>query len=340
MKKTEHCIIPEGYIASLNVRETEVAIKILKDFFQIELAKSLNLSRVSAPLFVQPETGLNDNLAGTETPVNFHAPFVHKTELEIVHSLAKWKRMALYKYDFSVGEGLYTDMNAIRREEHTDNTHSLYVDQWDWEIVIDSQKRTRAFLIETVTSIYDVYRRTQAFIQAKYPQISGVLLPEHITFLEAQELEDAYPDLTPEQREKAACAEHKAIFIHHIGHALKSGQKHGDRSPDYDDWNLNGDIIFWNPILNDALEVSSMGIRVDAISLESQLIIANQLEKKELLYHKMIAASSLPLTIGGGIGQSRLCMFCLQKAHIGEVQVSVWDHETLALCQQKKVQLL
>lgn len=337
---SKHCIIPSGYQSPLTVRETEVAIKQLKDYFQIALAKQLNLTRVSAPLFVQPETGINDNLNGQENPVNFHAPFVHATELEIVHSLAKWKRMALHKYDFQAGEGLYTDMNAIRREERTDNTHSLYVDQWDWELVITPEERNLTLLQDIVTKIYTVYRETQQYIKKLYPSLTGEILPEKITFIDSQVLEDTYPNTTAEEREAISAKKYGAIFIHNIGHILNSGETHGQRSPDYDDWDLNGDIIFWNPLLNDALEVSSMGIRVNHESLASQLALAGALDRQELLYHQLIANQTLPLTIGGGIGQSRLCMFCLQKAHIGEVQVSVWDKETLECCEAANIQIL
>ncbi|MGL5041995.1 MAG: aspartate--ammonia ligase [Culicoidibacterales bacterium] len=337
---SQSVIVPAGYKSPLSVRETEVAIKLLKDFFQVNLAKKLNLTRVSAPLFVAPETGLNDNLNGLETPVNFMAPHVHDTPLEIVHSLAKWKRMALYKYDFVPGEGLYTDMNAIRREEFADNTHSLYVDQWDWERVVLERERTVDFLRTIVLDIYAVYCQTQAYIRTVFPDLTGELLPAEITFLTSQELEQSYPDLTPEMRERHVAKKFGAVFIHNIGHLLPSGVTHGDRSPDYDDWNLNGDIIFWNPILEDAIEVSSMGIRVDAKSLASQLEIAKATNRSALPYHQMILNQTLPLTIGGGIGQSRLCQFCLQKAHIGEVQVSVWDDKTIQTCKENNIILL
>lgn len=336
----KHCLIPNDYKSKLSIRETEVAIKKLKDFFQVQLADSLNLTRVSAPLFVLPESGLNDNLNGTEIPVSFLAPHAHISHLEIVHSLAKWKRMALHRYEFSIGEGLYTDMNAIRREEQPDNTHSLYVDQWDWEKIVDRSDRSIPFLQAVVKQIYDVYRRTQQFIIKLYPLLEGSMLPSEITFIDSQELENMYPSSTPEQREAKIAEKYGAVFIHNIGHPLKSGIPHGDRSPDYDDWSLNGDIIFWNDVLNIPFEVSSMGIRVDKTSLTQQLHIASAMDRLELPYHTLIDDETLPLTIGGGIGQSRLCMFCLRKAHIGEVQVSIWDQHTLEYCQKHGVSLL
>jgi len=336
----QHCMIPKGYHSPLSIRETEVAIKKLKDYFQIHLAQALNLTRVSAPLFVIPESGLNDNLSGNETAVSFLAPNTHTSYLEIVHSLAKWKRMALYRYEFKSGEGLYTDMNAIRREEQPDNTHSLYVDQWDWERIITDNERNINFLQEIVKKIYAVYHDTEQYILNEYPQLTGTPLPKDIYFITSQALEDRFPDNTPEQRENLIAKEYKAVFIHNIGGKLKSGISHGDRSPDYDDWNLNGDIIFWNELLQAAFEVSSMGIRVNKESLIEQLTVSDNVERLEMEYHSLIEKEALPLTIGGGIGQSRLCMYCLRKAHIGEVQVSIWDAETLKICNENNIELL
>ncbi|WP_427340566.1 aspartate--ammonia ligase [Caloranaerobacter sp. DY30410] len=332
-------IIPKGYKPILDIRETEVAIKRIKDFFENRLAKELNLTRVSAPFFVKPETGLNDNLNGIERPVSFEVKGDNNSKVEIVHSLAKWKRMALYEYGFKIGEGLYTDMNAIRPEEELDNCHSIYVDQWDWEKVIAKEDRTKETLKETVKSIYKVFKDTEEYVSELYPDIKKIL-PEEITFISSQELEDLYPHLTPKQREDAIAKEKGAVFVMEIGGELKSGIKHDGRSPDYDDWNLNGDIIFWYPVLNQALELSSMGIRVDAEALERQLKIANCEERKELKFHKLLLEGKLPYTIGGGIGQSRICMYFLRKAHIGEVQVSVWPDDMKERCKQENIFLL
>jgi len=330
---------PEGYKSSLGIRETEIAIKQLKDFFESTLAKELNLTRVSAPLFVQPETGTNDNLNGVERPVAFDVKDVGGKEVEIVHSLAKWKRMALHRYGFGHGEGLYTDMNAIRRDEDLDNIHSIYVDQWDWERVLLKEERNLDTLKEIVTKIYKVFKETEAFVKKKYPSFEK-FLPEEIYFVTTQELEDRFPELTPKQREDAIAKEKGAVFIMQIGGELASGIRHDGRAPDYDDWSLNGDIIFWYPVLDMALELSSMGIRVDEEALEKQLKLADCEDRREFIFHRMLLEKKLPYTIGGGIGQSRICMFFLQKAHIGEVQASVWPQDMIAECEEADIFLL
>ncbi|KAL9650931.1 hypothetical protein ABK040_015034 [Willaertia magna] len=333
-------LVPEQYHPFLSLRETEVAIKKLKDTFEKLLAEELNLTRVSAPLFVHKTTGLNDNLNGVEGPVSFTSKAVHpESEIEIVHSLAKWKRMALHRYGFKVGEGLYTDMNAIRKDEDLSNIHSIYVDQWDWERVIERTDRHKEFLKGIVQKIYSVFKKTEEFVCKEYSQIQK-LLPESITFITTQELEDKYPELSPKDREHAICKEHGAVFIMEIGHALKSGEKHDGRAPDYDDWRLNGDILFWYPILNRSVELSSMGIRVDKAALEEQLKIAGCEDRKDLEFHKGLLDETLPFTIGGGIGQSRICMYFLRKAHIGEVQASLWDSETIRICKDLGIELL
>ncbi|MDD2476986.1 MAG: aspartate--ammonia ligase [Dysgonamonadaceae bacterium] len=336
--KAEHIIIPQNYRSSLSVIETEKAIKLLKDFFEDELAKKLNLIRVSAPLFVRHESGLNDNLNGVERPVSFDVKCIN-ADVEIVHSLAKWKRMALKKYGFKSGQGLYTDMNAIRRDDQMDNFHSIYVDQWDWEKVIEKTYRNKDYLKSFVNSIFDVFKSAEDFICERYPQIPRKL-PDEIFFITTQELEDLYPNLDPEQREFEITKEKKAVFIMEIGDVLKSGITHGGRAPDYDDWHLNGDILFWYPLLNKAVELSSMGIRVDEKALYDQLSKANCLERKKYDFHRDLLNGELPYTIGGGIGQSRLCMFFLEKAHIGEVQASAWDEVTLKMCEDAGVHLL
>jgi len=337
-QNSPHVIIPPGYKSLLSVIDTEIAIKLLKDFFEDELAKKLNLVRVSAPLFVRPESGLNDNLSGVERPVSFDVKYMG-AEVEIVHSLAKWKRMALKKYEFETGQGLYTDMNAIRRDEKLDNLHSIYVDQWDWEKIIEKSDRNKDFLKSIVKQIFEVFKSTEDFICGKYPNIPRKL-PDEIYFITTQELEDLYPGLTSEQREFEIAKEKKAVFIMEIGDNLKSGQKHDKRAPDYDDWHLNGDILFWYPLLNRSVEMSSMGIRVDEKALLDQLIKANCPERKELAFHRDVLDGKLPYTIGGGIGQSRLCLFFLNKAHIGEVQASVWDNETTDICEKAGIHLL
>lgn len=317
--------IPEGYAPAIDLRETQKAIKTVKDFFQKELTKQLNLTRVSAPLFVTPESGLNDNLNGVERPVSFD---VKETggQAEIVQSLAKWKRFALKQYGFGPGEGLYTDMNAIRRDEETDNIHSIYVDQWDWEKVITREERNRETLEHTVTSVYKALKITEDYMAYEYDYI-GHVLPERITFLTSQELEDRFPSLSPKEREYEAAKEYGAVFIEQIGGNLKSGKPHDGRAPDYDDWQLNGDIIVYYPVLDIALELSSMGIRVDEEALKRQLALAGCEERAGLAFQKALLSGELPCTIGGGIGQSRICMFYLRKAHIGETQASLWPDD-------------
>lgn len=332
-------IYPENYHSDLNLHDTQVAIKTVKDFFQRALTERLNLLRVTAPLFVEPSSGLNDNLNGVERPVSFDIRGIKGENAEIVHSLAKWKRYALKKYGFSYGEGLYTDMNAIRRDEALDNLHSVYVDQWDWEKIITKEQRTKDYLKQTVTSIVGAICDTLDQVKEKYPQIP-VTLSREVTFVTTQELEDKYPSLSPKERENAFLKEHPTTFVMEIGDLLASGQKHDGRAPDYDDWKLNGDILFWNDVLGCAFEVSSMGIRVDAKAMEKQLEKAQCQGRKAFPFHQMVLDGTLPLTMGGGIGQSRLCMLLLGKAHIGEVQVSLWDEESKAACKQAGVPLL
>jgi aspartate--ammonia ligase len=332
-------MIPEGYKPLLNIRQTEHAIKKIKDFFENALSRELNLTRVSAPLFVLTGTGLNDNLNGIERPVSFNIRDMGEKEVEIIHSLAKWKRIALHRYGFEVGEGLYADMNAIRRDEVLDNIHSIYVDQWDWEKIITKEERTLKTLVDTVEKIYKVFKETEEAITQLYP-ILRRFLPDKIAFITTQELEDSFPLLAPKEREQAIAKEKGAVFIMKIGGELVSGIKHDGRAPDYDDWELNGDIIFWYPILNTALELSSMGIRVDEDALDRQLKISNCEYRKEFPFHKMLLDKKLPYTIGGGIGQSRICMFFLQKAHIGEVQSSVWPEDMLRECSAAKINIL
>jgi aspartate--ammonia ligase len=330
--------VTEEYDHPLDIRETEHAIKYIKDYFEKDLALKLKLTRVSAPLFVRTKTGLNDNLNGVERPVSFDI----KNDLEnveIVHSLAKWKRSALKRYGFQVGEGLYTDMNAIRRDEDLDNLHSIYVDQWDWEKNIAYSDRNEEVLKETVRIIYQVMKDTEQFIFKKYRLLKPVL-PQDIFFITSQELEDMYPNLTPKEREDAICLEKKAVFIMQIGDLLKSNQKHDGRAPDYDDWKLNGDILVYNPILKRSFELSSMGIRVDEKSMLEQLTKSNCLDRLDFPFHKAIMNQELLYSMGGGIGQSRLCMFYLQKAHIGEVQASIWPEDIELLCEEKNIKLL
>ena len=331
-------MIPEKYEASLGVIETQQAIKDLKDFFENRLGEMLKLTRVSSPLFVLPETGTNDNLNGVETPVSFEVPHLRKNA-EIVHSLAKWKRVALKKYGFSVGRGLYTDMNAIRKDEELDNLHSLYVDQWDWELIINKEDRTMDTLKKVVKSLFKVFKETEEHVHSIYPEVECVL-PDEITFITSQELLDMYPDLTPKEREDAIVREKKAVFLMQIGKLLSTGEKHDGRSPDYDDWDLNGDLLFYNPVLDNAIELSSMGIRVDEEALERQLEMAGCEDRKELEYHKALLNGELPYTIGGGIGQSRICMFFLNKAHIGEVQVGIWPEKMVEECSKAGINLL
>ncbi len=332
-------IIPDGYKSELNLHDTQIGIKTVKDFFQTHLAEKLNLLRVSAPLFVTPESGLNDNLNGVERPVKFGIKEQGEAEAEIVHSLAKWKRYALKKYGFSVGEGLYTDMSAIRRDEDTDNIHSIYVDQWDWEKIITKEDRTEETFKSVVRSIYSVLRKTEKYMAIEYDYIEEIL-PHDIEFITTQELEDMYPGKTAKEREYLIAKEKGAVCLMKIGDLLKSGEKHDGRAPDYDDWQLNGDIIVYYPVLDISLELSSMGIRVDEDSLVEQLKKAGCEERADLPFQKGIINKELPYTIGGGIGQSRICMFFLRKAHIGEVQSSLWPDDTVRECEKKGVQLL
>ena len=334
----EGLIIPKNYKCEEALIDTEIHIKKIKDYFEKNLAEALNLTRVSAPLFVEKSTGLNDNLNGVERPVGFDIKGID-SEFEIVHSLAKWKRMSLARYNFEVGTGLYTDMNAIRRDEDLDNLHSVYVDQWDWEKIISKKERTIETLKETVKKIYGVFKKLEDFAVSELIE-NEKFLPEEIFFITTQELEDKYPNLTPKEREDAICKEHKAVFIMKIGDILNSGEKHDGRAPDYDDWSLNGDIVFWYPVLERAFEVSSMGIRVDEKALEEQLKKAGCEERKELDFHKNLLEGKLPYTIGGGIGQSRMCMYFLRKAHIGEVQASVWDEKNKKFCEEYGIRLL
>nr|WP_243456618.1 aspartate--ammonia ligase [Mobilitalea sibirica] len=332
-------IIPEGYKPAIDIKETEIGIKYVKDFFERELAKQLNLTRVSAPLFVKPETGLNDNLNGVERPVSFGVKEQDDAVVEIVHSLAKWKRQALKRYGFSQGEGLYTDMNAIRRDEDTDNIHSIFVDQWDWEKIIDKSERNLDTLKAVVCKVYEALKNTEKYIADKYEYIHEIL-PQEISFVTSQELEDRYPNLSPKERENIIAKEKGAVFIMQIGGALQSGERHDGRAPDYDDWLLNGDIIVYYPVLDMALELSSMGIRVDEDSLRKQLEISGCMERAELPFQKALLNRELPYTIGGGIGQSRICMFYLRKAHIGEVQSSVWPEDVIEETDSKGLPLL
>ncbi len=335
----EHLIIPPDYKPALDLRETQIAIKEVKDFFQRELAKQLNLTRVSAPLFVLPESGLNDNLNGVERPVSFGILEQNERQAEIVHSLAKWKRKALKEYGFHEGEGLYTDMSAIRRDEITDNIHSIYVDQWDWEKIIGKEERTREKLESIVRSVYKAIKVTEDYMAYEYEYI-GKYLPENITFVTTQELEDMYPDCTPKERENKIAKLHGAVFIEQIGDKMKSGERHDGRAPDYDDWKLNGDIVVYYPVFDSAFELSSMGIRVDEESLKEQLKKAGCEERAELPFQKAILNKELPYTVGGGIGQSRICMFFLRKAHIGEVQASIWPDGVRAEAEAHNIHLL
>lgn len=335
----EHFIIPEGYHSPLTIRETEVAIKEIKDHFERALAKSLHLTRVSAPLFIRPESGMNDNLNGVERPVSFEIKELDETPAEIVHSLAKWKRYALKHYDFHSGEGLYTDMSAIRRDEYTDNLHSLYVDQWDWEKIISKEERNTETLEYTVRKVYSALKETENYISRRYNYIEP-LLPDDIFFITSQELENMYPDKTPKEREREIAKAKGAVFISQIGKVLASGERHDGRAPDYDDWELNGDIIVYYPVLDIGLELSSMGIRVDEESLKRQLRLAGCEERAKLPFQKALLDGELPYTVGGGIGQSRICMYYLRKAHIGEVQSSIWPDDVLESAKENGIQLL
>ena len=331
-------IIPEGYQAALSLYETQRAIGLIKNVFQVKLSAALHLKRVTAPLFVDPATGLNDDLNGVERPVSFDVPAVGK-DAQVVHSLAKWKRLALHDYEFFVGNGLVTDMNAIRRDEELDNLHSIYVDQWDWEKVIDRNMRSEPYLQETVRRIVSAICGTLDELKGQFSNLETELCRE-VTFVTAQELEDRWPELTPKERENAVVREHKTVFIEKIGGKLKSGARHDGRAPDYDDWSLNGDLLFWHDVLGLAMEISSMGIRVDAETLDRQLAEAGCEERRNLPFHRMLLEGELPLTIGGGIGQSRLCMLLRGKAHLGEVQASRWDKETRRICRENQIVLL
>lgn len=331
--------IPQNYESGLNLYDTQVAIKMVKDFFQSLLAERLHLLRVSAPLMVDPKSGLNDNLNGVERPVSFGIKEQGDRPVEIVHSLAKWKRNALKQYGFHVGEGLYTDMNAIRRDEDTDNVHSIYVDQWDWEKIILKQDRNMDYLKETVRKIYKALKKTEKYMAIRYDYIEEIL-PREIFFITSQELLDLYPDLSPKEREDRIVREKGAVFLMQIGDRLSNGEPHDGRAPDYDDWSLNGDIIVWYPVLGHALELSSMGIRVDEDALERQLKLAGCEERADLPFQKAILEKKLPYTVGGGIGQSRICMFYLRKAHIGEVQASIWPDDIRETAMKHGITLL
>ena len=332
--------IPENYTPSLGLYETQKAIGLIKNVFLVKICAALHLKRVTAPLFVDPSTGLNDDLNGVERPVEFDIPAVGGNA-QVVHSLAKWKRLALHDYGFYVGNGLVADMNAIRRDEELDNLHSIYVDQWDWEKVITPEERNVAYLKATVQSIVDAIVSTQRTLRAIYPQLNTVpdLVPE-VTFITTQELEDRYPELTPKERENAITRECGTVFLMQIGGKLRSGQPHDGRAPDYDDWTLNGDLLVYNRVLGTAFELSSMGIRVDPAALDRQLTLSGCENRRTLPFHRMLLAGKLPLTIGGGIGQSRLCMFLMGTAHIGEVQSSVWDDDTMQKCEAAGIILL
>ncbi|MBO5373787.1 MAG: aspartate--ammonia ligase [Lachnospiraceae bacterium] len=335
----EHLTIPKDYHSQLNLHDTQIAIKTVKDFFQNLLSLRLNLERVSAPLFVDPNSGLNDNLNGVERPVSFGIKEQNDKPAEIVHSLAKWKRYALDKYGFPVGEGLYTDMNAIRRDEDTDNIHSIFVDQWDWEKVISKEDRSLDFLKETVRKVYQCLRKTEKYMSIQYDYIEEIL-PHDIFFVTTQELADMFPDYTPKEREYYIAKTKGAVCIMQIGDKLADGEPHDGRAPDYDDWSMNADIIVYYPVLDIALELSSMGVRVDREALLSQLDKAGCPERAELPFQKAVINEELPYTIGGGIGQSRICMFFLRKAHIGEVQCSLWPEDIAKTCKENGIQLL
>ena len=332
-------IIPKAYDPHLTVRETQEAIKYIRDTFQKEFGREMHLERISAPLFVEQSSGLNDNLNGVERPVGFDMYAFPGERIEVVQSLAKWKRMALKEYGFQPGEGLYTNMNAIRRDEELDNVHSVYVDQWDWEKVIREEDRNLEYLKNTVERIVNVICNTLDEVCYHFESLNTQLCRE-VTFITSSELAALYPDKTPKEREDLFAREHKTIFIMQIGDVMENGERHDGRAPDYDDWALNGDLLFWNPVLNHAFEISSMGIRVDAKSLDEQLTKAGCDDRRNLPFHKMLLEGRLPFTIGGGIGQSRLCMLLLGKAHIGEVQAAVWDQDTVDICKRARVELL
>lgn len=348
MAAMTNLILPEGYEPILDLKQTEKAIRLIKEFFQSNLALELNLARVTAPIFVRSGTGINDDLNGIEKPVSFGIKAMGGVRAEIVQSLAKWKRMMLADYGFEHGEGLYTDMNAIRPDEVLSNIHSLYVDQWDWERVMSADQRNIDFLKGIVRGIYAAIKRTEKFVAYNYPRIEPIL-PDEITFIHTEELEEQYPDLTPKQREREVCKKYGAVFVIGIGAPLKNGEPHDGRAPDYDDWStkaadgrtgLNGDILVDYPVLDIALELSSMGIRVSPESLQRQLELRGCEERKELLFHSRLLNGELPLTIGGGIGQSRLCMMYLRKAHVGEIQSSIWPEDMVAKCRKNKIVLL
>ena len=336
MSKT---VVPQDYKSLLGLYDTQKAIGLIKTIFQEKLSLALHLNRVTAPLFVPQGSGLNDDLNGVERPVQFDVPCLDD-HAEVVHSLAKWKRYALYKYGYRPGQGLVTDMNAIRRDEELDNLHSIYVDQWDWERVITKEDRTLEFLQETVCDIVDAVCATSDELRWKFPALKVIRLNRDVTFFTSQELEDLYPNKTPKERENIIARAHGTVCIMQIGGKLKSGEKHDGRAPDYDDWTLNCDILFWHKTLECALELSSMGIRVDADAMRRQLAEAGCPERAELPFHKLLLDGTLPLTMGGGIGQSRLCMLLLGKAHIGEVQVSLWDDATSEICRKNQIELL
>lgn len=331
-------IIPDGYYSKLSQKDTQKAIKFIKDTFQKKLSEMLNLDRVTAPVIIESDQGVNDDLNGVERKVAFEIGDTG-IKAEVVQSLAKWKRIALYKYGYSQDKGIYTDMNAIRRDDDLDNTHSIFVDQWDWERVITEQERNIEFLKKIVTKIVEAICYTKTKVNDKYLQLTYNLSSD-VFFISSQELEDMYPNMSSKEREDAITKLHKTVFIMQIGKTLKSGKKHDGRAPDYDDWELNGDILFWDDVLGHALEISSMGIRVDAKSLKTQLELCNATDRMKFTYHKMIADQTLPLTVGGGIGQSRLCMLLLEKAHVGEVQVSVWPKDMRESCEKGNINLL
>lgn len=332
-------VFPENYKSTLTLRQTQKAIKTIKDTFQVKLSEELNLDRITAPIIVTCDSGINDDLNGVERKVDFSVKELNEQKCEVVQSLAKWKRMALYRYGYEPGSGIYTDMNALRRDDDMDNVHSIFVDQWDWERIITKEDRSIDFLKSIVRKIAHTVSYTSKKVKEQYPQIS-VDICEDVQFITTQELEDMYPDLSPKERENAITKQYKTVFIMQIGNLLKSGIKHDGRAADYDDWTLNGDLMIWHDCLNRALEVSSMGIRVDAESLDRQLTICGNEERKKYKYHSMILNNELPLTIGGGIGQSRICMLLLGKAHIGEVQVSVWSDEMVTQCNEHNIVLL
>lgn len=340
--------IPQGYKSILNLKETEKAIKLIKDFFELNLASELKLRRVTAPLFVLRGTGINDDLNGIERPVSFNIKDMDEATAEVVHSLAKWKRMMLADYGIANGYGIYTDMNALRPDEELDNIHSIYVDQWDWEKIVLPEERNLATLKTIVSQIYAVLKRTEFIVYENYPDITP-LLPDNIHFIHTEEMDEMYPELNSKEREKKVAQQYGAVFIIGIGHDLPSGKPHDGRAPDYDDWStdtgdgkkgLNGDIIIWNPVMEDSFEITSMGIRVDKTALLRQLEIQGKNERKELLFHKRLLNEEFPEAVGGGIGQSRLCMYFLRKAHIGEVQASIWPGEMLEHCRKTGISLM